>query len=76
MKRSDIYRIIFVTLLLIPLIYVQTGPDAAPAWMDERIGGVPITVIAVTLWFIAMMTTAVVFASQQAAENLMNKEGE
>lgn len=76
MKRSDIYRIIFVTFLLIPLIYVQTGPDAAPAWMDERISGVPITVIAVTLWFIAMMTTAVVFASQQAAENLMNKEGE
>ncbi|HLS98266.1 MAG: hypothetical protein RBR91_04420 [Porticoccaceae bacterium] len=65
MNKSDITRIILVLAILAPLVVIQTGPGVAPAWMNERLGGVPITVIATTLWFIVMMSLTAIIARQQ-----------
>ena len=65
MNRSNIFRIIFVLTLLAPLVILQIGPDVAPQWMSNRLGGVPLTVVCVAMWFIAMMVTAVKFGQAQ-----------
>lgn len=65
MKRSDILRILLVSAILVPLVLIQTGPGAAPAWMNQRLAGVPLTVVATTLWFIVMMSLTALFARQQ-----------
>lgn len=65
MNKSDIFRIFLVLAILAPLVVIQTGPGVAPAWMNERLGGVPVTVIATTLWFVVMMSLTGIIARQQ-----------
>ncbi|MFA5493904.1 MAG: hypothetical protein WC247_03930 [Porticoccaceae bacterium] len=65
MKRSDILRILLVCAILAPLVVIQTGPGAAPAWMNQRLAGVPLTVVATALWFLVMMSLTALFARQQ-----------
>jgi hypothetical protein len=67
MQKSDIRRIILVLALLSPLVYLQMGAEMAPDWMYNRIGGVPITVLATTGWFILMMGLSILFARKQVA---------
>lgn len=73
MNRTDIRRIIFVLALLAPLVVLQIGPGVAPAWMSQRLGGVPLTVVCVALWFIAMMITAVKFGQAQVRTETEDK---
>ena len=65
MNKSDIFRSFLVLAILAPLVVIQTGPGVAPAWMNERLGGVPVTVIATTLWFVVMMSLTGIIARQQ-----------
>ena len=65
MNKSDIFRIFLVLAILAPLVVIQTGPGVATAWMNERLGGVPVTVFATTLWFVVMMSLTGIIARQQ-----------
>ncbi|MFA7555413.1 MAG: hypothetical protein WCY88_14290 [Spongiibacteraceae bacterium] len=69
MKRSDLYRILFILVILTPLIAMQTGPGVGPDWLNNKIGGIPITVISVVLWFAVMMISAVVFGRKQVGDS-------
>ncbi|MAT51271.1 MAG: hypothetical protein CMK32_08835 [Porticoccaceae bacterium] len=76
MTRSDIKRIILVLGILAPLIYIQIGPGVAPEWLNQRVAGIPGTVIATTLWFITMMGLAIQFAKKQVIESQHGEESE
>lgn len=63
MSRSDVFCIVLVVVILTPLVIVQAGPGFAPAWFDRDLAGVPVTVCATALWFVAMMLLAWRFAA-------------
>ena len=65
MKPVDIFRIVLVLAILAPLVIIQSGPGVAPQWMNQRLGGIPVTVVATTLWFIVMMSLTGIIARQQ-----------
>lgn len=65
MKPVDIFRIVLVLTILAPLVIIQSGPGIAPQWMNQRLGGVPVTVLATTAWFIVMMSLTGIIARQQ-----------
>lgn len=67
MSGHDILKIVLVSIILMPLIYIQSGPGMAPAWMGQRLQGVPLTAIATSLWFITIMALTAVFAGAQAS---------
>lgn len=66
MTRSDVLSILLVSILLAPLVAVQAGPGYAPAWLAGSFGGVPLTVCATGLWFLAMMLLAWRFAAAKS----------
>ena len=72
MKPVDIFRIVLVLTILAPLVIIQSGPGIAPQWMNQRLGGVPITVLATTAWFIVMMSLTAIIARQQTLASRKN----
>ena len=72
MKPVDIFRIVLVLTILAPLVIIQSGQGIAPQWMNQRLGGVPITVLATTAWFIVMMSLTAIIARQQTLASRKN----
>jgi hypothetical protein len=69
MKRADILKIILVIVVLAPLVVFQSGVGMTPEWMSQRFAGVPLTVVATSLWFVAMMSLTAIFAYLGAADS-------
>ena len=69
MKHSDIFKIVLVMVVLAPLVVIQSGPGMTPNWMTGRWAGVPVTVVATGLWFLAMMSLTAIFARLGMADS-------
>lgn len=68
MARSDVLKILLVVVILAPLVIVQAGASYSPAWFNQRIGDVPLTVCATASWFVVMMILAWRFAAAGTAK--------
>jgi hypothetical protein len=62
-SRHLVWKCALVLFLLAPLVLLEGWNSVPPSWLSDRLGGVPMTVVASLLLFLALVILTAVYSA-------------